>query len=207
MADESEYLRKQPRQSRSRAVVNAIVEAADQLLTRTGDPNQVSLQGIAERAGVGIGSLYDYFANREGLLGLFLSRLTDANFESLAQHVEATRGRPFEQGLAQLLDATLETYLAQPGRTRGVIGAIFRLGWVKPVVVERDRFAQLLAERLLEERPKLERPRAEAASRMLCDAIMGQVMAELWREPTPEQRSQHREELYAMVAAHVATLK
>lgn len=207
MADESEYLRKLPRQSRSRAVVNAIVEAADQLLTRTGDPNQVSLQGIAERAGVGIGSLYDYFANREGLLGLFLSRLTEANFKALAKHVEDTRGQPFERGLPQLLEATLETYLAQPGRTRGVISAIFRLGWVQPVVAERDRFAQLLAERLLEERPGLERARAEAAARVLCDAIMGHVMAALWREAPPEQRVRQREELSAIVAAHVATLK
>lgn len=207
MADESEYLRKQPRQSRSRAVVNAIVEAADQLLTRSGDPGELSLQGIADRAGVGIGSLYDYFANREGLLGLLLRRLTDANFESLAKQVDATRGRPFAEGIGGLVDATLDVYLALPARTRGVIGTIFRLGWVKPVIAERDRFAQLVAERLLEERPQVERARVEAAARVLCDAIMGVVMTELWREPPPEQRALHRRELQAMVAAHVATLQ
>ncbi len=60
-------LRKLPRQHRSRALVNAVIEAAAQLLVR-GGRDAVTTNGVAVRAGVSIGSLYQYFPNREAIL-------------------------------------------------------------------------------------------------------------------------------------------
>ncbi|PZR08214.1 MAG: hypothetical protein DI536_25230 [Archangium gephyra] len=206
MPDESEFLRKKPQQSRSRSVVNAIIEAADQLLERTGDPNKVSLQGIAQRAGVGIGSLYDYFANREGLLGAFLARLTDANFAALEKEVLGTQSMPFDQALPAIIDATLRTYLEKPDRTRAIIQAIARLGWMKPVMSERDRFAAVLTKRLVAEHPKLEAERVQLMAEVLCDAVMGVVTSELWRERDGEGSARVREEVVTLVRGRVDAL-
>ncbi|MGV3621818.1 MAG: TetR/AcrR family transcriptional regulator [Archangium sp.] len=206
MPDESEFLRKKPQQSRSRSVVNAIIEAADQLLERTGDPNKVSLQGIAQRAGVGIGSLYDYFANREGLLGAFLARLTDANFAALEKEVMGTQSMSFDQALPLIIDATLRTYLDKPDRTRAIIQAIARLGWMKPVIVERDRFAGVLTRRIQAEHPKLELAKVQLASEVLCDAVMGVVISELWRERDGEGSARVREEVVTLVRGRVDAL-
>ncbi|MCW5837818.1 MAG: helix-turn-helix transcriptional regulator, partial [Labilithrix sp.] len=62
------YLRKAPRQSRSRSVVEAILGAASERLSRGGEEEDVTLQEVADRAGVGIGSLYDYFRDRRSIL-------------------------------------------------------------------------------------------------------------------------------------------
>ena len=70
--------------------------------------------------GVGIGSLYDYFANREGLLGAFLSRVTEKNFEALEREVMGTRSMKFDEALPLIVDAVLRTYLEKPARTRAV---------------------------------------------------------------------------------------
>lgn len=204
--DENEFLRKQPKQSRSRSVVNAIIEAADQLLERTGDPQKVSLQGIAQRAGVGIGSLYDYFANREGLLGAFLARVTEQNFAALEKEVSGTEQLTFDEALPLIVDATLRTYLEKPERTRATISTIFRLGWIKPTVVERDRFAAVLSARLLKSYPRLDPAKAQLTAELLCDCVMGVVMAELWRERTPERSARVREELVALVRERIAGL-
>jgi AcrR family transcriptional regulator len=59
--------RKTPRQARSRATVSVILEAAALLLVEDGF-DQVTTNQIAERAGVSIGSLYQYFPNREALI-------------------------------------------------------------------------------------------------------------------------------------------
>lgn len=206
MPDESEYLRKKPQQSRSRSVVNAIIEAADQLLERAGDPNKVSLQGIAQRAGVGIGSLYDYFANREGLLGAFLARLTDANFAALEKEVLGTQSMPFEEALPLIVDATLRTYLEKPDRTRAIIQAIARLGWMKPVIAERDRFAGVLTKRLCTEYPKLEAAKVQLMAEVLCDAVMGVVISELWRERDAQRAVDVREEVVLLARTRVAEL-
>lgn len=206
MADDADFFRKKPTQSRSRSVVNAIISATDQLLERSGDPTQLSLEGIARRAGVGIGSLYDYFANREGLLGALVARITEANFEALSREVAQTEGMPFDQALPVILEKTMDTYLSSPVRTRGIAAAIFRLGWLKPVVRERDRFAELLARRLLAEHPHLDAAQVRLTAEVLCDCAMGVVVTELWRERTPAQLAAAKAELLTVVRRHVAGL-
>ena len=182
---EDPFLKKQPRQSRSRAVVSALVSAFDQLLERTEDLSGISVHRVAERAGVGIGSLYDYFTSRENLFGEFLVRLTDENFVKLQAAVEATNDVDLGETVERLIDATCEVYLARPRRTRGAITIIARLGLMKPVLAERDRFAAVIATRILRSHPALDRARVEAVCVTVCDAVMGVVMAELWR-PTSD---------------------
>jgi AcrR family transcriptional regulator len=60
-------MRKQPRQARSRATVDAIVEAGARVLNRRGWA-QFTTNETAEAAGVSIGSLYQYFPNKLALV-------------------------------------------------------------------------------------------------------------------------------------------
>ena len=65
----SESTQRAPRAERSDALANRqrILEAAREVFARRGLSAEV--REIAERAGVGIGTLYRHFENREGLLG------------------------------------------------------------------------------------------------------------------------------------------
>jgi AcrR family transcriptional regulator len=68
MASESQKIqRRRPRQARSRATWEAIVEAAAQILERRG-PAGFNTNEVAERAGVSIGTLYQYFADKHAIL-------------------------------------------------------------------------------------------------------------------------------------------
>lgn len=59
--------RKRPSQARSRETVRAIVEAAAHVFEALG-PDAATTDAIAERAGVSIGSLYQYFPSKDALL-------------------------------------------------------------------------------------------------------------------------------------------
>jgi DNA-binding transcriptional regulator YbjK len=59
--------RRAPKQDRSREIVSAIVAAGRELLARDG-PASLTTNRIAERAGVSIGSLYRYFADKDAIL-------------------------------------------------------------------------------------------------------------------------------------------
>ena len=59
-------MRKLPKQRRASTTVDAILEAAARILVETGYAT-VSTNRIAERAGVGIGSLYEYFPGKEAI--------------------------------------------------------------------------------------------------------------------------------------------
>ena len=63
----TEKKRRNPKQARARATVEAILEAAFQILDTDG-LTQLTTSRIAERAGVSIGTLYQYFPDREAIL-------------------------------------------------------------------------------------------------------------------------------------------
>jgi AcrR family transcriptional regulator len=65
--------RKQASQVRSRATVDALIEATARILVSEGF-DRSSTNRIAEKAGVSIGSLYQYYPSKEGLVAAVIDR-------------------------------------------------------------------------------------------------------------------------------------
>src|SRR5271156_2216157 len=59
--------RKRPKQARSTELVAAILEAAAQVLAKEGAPRFTTAR-VAEKAGVSVGSVYQYFPNKAAIL-------------------------------------------------------------------------------------------------------------------------------------------
>jgi AcrR family transcriptional regulator len=76
--------RKQPKQERSQATVEAILSATTHILTENGY-DQLTTNRVAERAGVSIGSLYQYFPNKDALI-FALAEHHANEMVQLAQH-------------------------------------------------------------------------------------------------------------------------
>ncbi len=77
-------LRKEPQQQRSRHLVDAVLEAAVRILQEEEAP-AFTMARIAERAGVSIGSLYQYFPNKQAVL----FRLQTAEWQQTTKLVSA----------------------------------------------------------------------------------------------------------------------
>ena len=84
--------RRDPAQERSRQTVDAIVDAAGQLLVEHGRLG-VTTNAVAERAGVSIGSLYQYFPNKETIFASLQERHRD-QVMPLIQHALARLADP-----------------------------------------------------------------------------------------------------------------
>src|SRR5262249_41095626 len=65
--------RKNASQERSRATVDALIEATARILVREGF-DSASTNRIAEKAGVSVGSLYQYFPGKEALVAAVIDR-------------------------------------------------------------------------------------------------------------------------------------
>lgn len=92
-ADHPKNQRRSPKQGRSRATWEAIVEAASQILERR-SPAAFNTTEIAERAGVSIGTLYQYFPDKQAIL-------------LAAARREAAENAPSRPGLQKALIQTL----------------------------------------------------------------------------------------------------
>lgn len=78
-------LKKQPRQSRAKFTVSVILEAAQQLLWE-GGIKAVTTRHVAQRAGVGVGTLYEYFPNRDAILIQLANRSMRKRFQDAIPH-------------------------------------------------------------------------------------------------------------------------
>jgi len=123
--------RKTPVQSRSGATVEAIHEAAIQVLLSDGLARLTTTR-VAERAGVSVGTLYQYFPNKEALLFAILLRHFEAVAEALERIDTSSTGQPLENLADSIADAYVSVKVARPDATMAlyrVAGAIdqFRL--------------------------------------------------------------------------------
>jgi AcrR family transcriptional regulator len=99
--------RKQPRQERSTQLVAAILEAAVQVLTEVG-ARRFTTARVAERAGVSVGSLYQYFPNKEAIL----FRLQTDEWRETSAMIEAILtddSRPPQARLRHMVDAFIRS--------------------------------------------------------------------------------------------------
>jgi AcrR family transcriptional regulator len=93
--------RRTPRQARALATQEAILEAAAQIISRDGLA-AFTTNAVAERAGVSIGSLYQYFANKDGLMVALIDRQQQ---QQLATLHAALAGISAEASLADAVRA------------------------------------------------------------------------------------------------------
>ncbi|PPQ36817.1 transcriptional regulator, TetR family [Rhodoblastus acidophilus] len=125
--------RKQPKQERSRQVVAAILTAAGRVLAREG-VRRFTAARVAVEAGVSVGSLYQYFPNKEailfrlqadewketgGLLGGIIADATLPPLERLRAAVhEFIRSECEEAGMRAALDDAERLYRDAPEARR-----------------------------------------------------------------------------------------
>ncbi|MER8518988.1 TetR family transcriptional regulator [Mesorhizobium sp. M0643] len=99
--------RKQPKQARSAELVAAILQAAVQVLAREG-AQRFTTARVAEKAGVSVGSLYQYFPNKAAILFRLQSDEWRQTTDLLRDILEDVRKPPLER-LRDLVHAFLRS--------------------------------------------------------------------------------------------------
>lgn len=119
--------RKQASQERSRATVDALIEATARLLVREGF-DRASTNRIAREAGVSIGSLYQYYPGKEALVAAVIDR----HNREVMQLVRATLAEiatlPIEQAVRKLVATAIEAHRVAPRLHRVLAEQIPRTG-------------------------------------------------------------------------------
>ncbi|WP_225769468.1 TetR family transcriptional regulator [Inquilinus sp. Marseille-Q2685] len=105
--------RKQPQQARSAELVAAILEAAVQVLAKEGAPRFTTAR-VAERAGVSVGSVYQYFPNKAAILFRLQSDEWRQTTELLRGILEDV-GRPPPERLRALVHAFIRSECEEAG--------------------------------------------------------------------------------------------
>ena len=106
--------RKLPRQARSAETVRVILEAAARILESVG-LSGFTTNAVAERAGVSVGSLYQYFPGKEALTRALIHQETSVLLEEAAVVLHEPSGRA---ALVKLIAAAVRHQLRRPALAR-----------------------------------------------------------------------------------------
>ena len=118
--------RKNPSQERSRATVDAILEATARVLLRDGY-DRASTNRIAKAAGVSVGSLYQYFPSKEALAAALIDRHM-AQTEALLSVPEEELGRPLPELARRLVRGMLRAHAVHPRLHQVLMEQVPRVG-------------------------------------------------------------------------------
>ncbi len=105
--------RKRPRQARSRETVEAILTAAARILVRDGYA-RTSTNRIAEVAGVSIGSLYEYFPNRDAILATLRQRQHDRMQGVMSSTLSDVLDLPLGAAVRKTIEVMVEAHSVDP---------------------------------------------------------------------------------------------
>jgi AcrR family transcriptional regulator len=105
--------RKLPKQSRSRVTVEAILEATTHILVEEGY-DKANTNRIAERAGISIGSLYQYFPNKESLMTALMEQHAQEMAELVGTKLDQLFDSPLEIAISEIITAVVAAHAINP---------------------------------------------------------------------------------------------
>ena len=124
--------RKSASQERSRLTVNAILEATARILVKEGY-DRASTNKIAARAGVSIGSLYQYFPSKEALVAAVSERHAHEVFQSVRNASVKVAARPIDEAVRGFVSIAIDAHRVNPRLHRVLAEETPRLGRVESV--------------------------------------------------------------------------
>lgn len=194
--------RKQPVQARSAATVDAIFEATIQVLLAHGH-QKLTTTLVAERAGVSVGSLYQYYPNKQALLAATIERHLRHIVESVEAACERARGQTLDAATRLLCDAFVDAKMARVDVSRALYGPSAELDGaavVKTMTLRAATAVATVADSLSDMR--VDNPALTAL--FLLTALVGPVQAVLEAGASPELVGALRHNLHALARGYLA---
>lgn len=199
--------RRRPTQARSRHTVDAILAAAARVFSAAGYARGTT-NHIAEEAGVSVGSLYEYFPNKDALLAALMEAHVQAGEEILARAAEAAADsdgpdvRPVVRRFAEAMvalharDRALHRVLFEeaplPARIRRRIGEI-------------EKRATAYIEAYLRAHPGRTRRNPALAAAVVVQTIEGLTHKLVIHGERDADVADYLEEMVDLIAAYLAT--
>jgi len=162
--------RKRPRQDRAKATVETILAASARILVKRGFDGFTTNE-VATAAGVSIGSLYQYYPNKEALVAALIEQHVEEMSAMLIGQLARVAGLPMAQGVRIVIELTIQAHAVDPELHRVLTEQVPRVGRMGRVR-ELDVLGHRAVTELLKARQgELAIRDPELASFLLCSAI------------------------------------
>lgn len=169
----------QPKQDRSRFLVEAVMEAAARV-TRDDGWAKAKISRIAKVAGVSVGSLYRYFPGRDLLLSALIDHALAREAPAFDEALAAMQGPTLRDSVQAFVQSLVtDTRVTDPQLLRQLADVLETAGRTEKVRTVFDEICERFCVRLLELHPHLDPPTLRRRAHMAFWGIRGAVLARI----------------------------
>jgi AcrR family transcriptional regulator len=193
--------RKTPIQARSTVTVEAISEAAIQVLLRHG-AERLTTTRVADRAGVSVGTLYQYYPNKQSLLFAVLEH----HLNNVAARVEAACESACHKPLAEMIREMVEAFVDAKMERADISVALYRVSADVggPALIKRiNQRLRKAVEAMLQTAPDTKLPLDKFSIEIMLAAMAGAMRSLLENGPTSSTVRKSREQLVLLCQSYM----
>ena len=199
--------RKTPVQARSTVTVEAISEATIQVLLSHGT-DRLTTTRVAQRAGVSVGTLYQYYPNKQSLLFAVLEN----HLSNVMARIEAVCESACHKPLAGMIREMVEAFVDAKMERADISVALYQVSADVggPALLKRiGQRSRKAVEAMLQTAEDIKAPPDKFAIDMMLAAMAGAMRSLLETGPSPAAVRKAREQLVLLCQSYMAaaTLK
>ena len=196
-----ENKRRIPHQARAAETVAAILEGAAQVL-EAGGLAGFTTNAAAERAGVSIGTLYQYFADKNALLRAIAEREMGTTLAAVAKALRKETGETAEASVRAMVHAIVHAFRGRQRARKAVLQAVLAQGLSLEMMGPVAAFIAQAGNEPQRGLARLSREQAFVLSR----ALMGAIRSAVLEEQPFFKSAAFEDELVRLVLSYLAAL-
>lgn len=193
--------RKAPSQDRSKATVDAIYAAAMQVLEREGSDDP-GMQVIAERAGVSVGSIYQYFPTKAALAQAVIRHHLRKQVDAVKVSLEEAKALEAEAAVRALVHALVGNKRTFLKLERSILKFLLRVGDIDDLTALDDEMNGVVEAFIRSRVTRTQRP--ELAAFVVSNALRSAVLLSVLQKPEQLEDPAFAEELVQLVLGYLA---
>lgn len=162
--------RKRPRQARSRATVDTVLEATARVLVKHGFDG-LTTNLVARTAGVSIGSLYQYFPNKAALVGALIEKHVESMTQLTLGELTRVARLPVGEAIRSVIEVMIRAHAVHPELHRVLTEQVPRVGRMAKLAEIEAIVQRMVAGLLAARRDELAITDPDMAAYVLVSAI------------------------------------
>lgn len=193
--------RKTPVQARSTVTVEAISEATIQVLLSHGG-DRLTTTRVAQRAGVSVGTLYQYYPNKQSLLFAVLENHLNHVMATVEAACESACHKPLAVMIREMVEAFVDAKMERADISVALYQVSAEIGGAALLkrINQRSRNA---VEAMLETAPDITSPPDKFAVDLMLSAMAGAMRSLLEARPSRATVSKAREQLVLLCQSYM----
>ena len=196
--------RKLPLQARATVTVQAITEATIQVLLSVG-AERLTTTRVAERAGVSVGTLYQYYPNKQSLLFAHFEDHQAKVCEVVEAACENARGKPMSEMIRYVVEAFVDAKMNRADISVALYKVAPDIGGPTLIKQTGERLRKAI-EMMLRTAPDVEAPPDRFAIDIMLSAMSGAMRSALEAAASPVMFRKLRQHLVVLCQSYMAAV-